>query len=768
MSQRTPLIAGNWKMHKTVAEAEESIAALLPRISTADGVDVGLCAPFTALGPLVDSTRGSRVGVYAQNMHEEDSGAFTGEVSAPMLTELDVHGVVLGHSERRQLFAETDKALARKVPAALAAGLQPILCVGETEAEREAGDTERKLRSQVQEDLSKVDDDRLGDVVIAYEPIWAIGTGHVATPEQAQEAIAFVRALVADRDAAQAERVRHPLRRLGQARERRRADGAARRGRRPGRRGLARGRVAGRDRRRREAMSDGPPQGPGSIPAPSACLIVLDGWGLAEPGPGNAVSLAQTPVFDALWDTYPHTQLTASGPAVGLPEGQMGNSEVGHLNLGAGAVVKQDLTRIDEAVEDGSLSESGVLSAALRDAERVHLIGLVSDGGVHSGWKHIEALIGTAGEAGVPDVVLHAFTDGRDTPPKAGAGYLQTAEAWCAAAGNARVGSVIGRYFAMDRDQRWERTQRAYDLLVAADAPHRAATGHEAVELAYERGETDEFVEPTLVGEEARIRPGDSVIAFNFRPDRMRQITRALADPGFEEIDRRRNPPVERYTTMTEYHEDWDYPVAFSPERPEVTIAKVIADTGAGQLHGAETEKYAHVTYFFNGGEEHLYPGEERVLVPSPRDVPTYDLKPEMSAPELAGEFAATWREHGPRFGVINFANADMVGHTGVIPAAVKAVETVDAALGEVVAAVHESGGVCIVTADHGNADKMLEPDGSPHTAHTLNPVPFIVTSPAVKLDAGGGILADVAPTILALLGIDQPAAMTGRSLARI
>jgi 2,3-bisphosphoglycerate-independent phosphoglycerate mutase len=500
-------------------------------------------------------------------------------------------------------------------------------------------------------------------------------------------------------------------------------------------------------------------------PFPSACLIVLDGWGLAEPGPGNAVSLADTPVFDGLWAKYPHTQLIAGGTAVGLPEGQMGNSEVGHLNLGAGAVVKQDLARIDEAADDGQLQESPVIAEALRDAERVHLIGLVSDGGVHSGWSHIEALIGSAREAGVPDVVVHAFTDGRDTLPSAGEGYLETVEEWCAAAGNARVGSVIGRYFAMDRDQRWDRIQRAYDLMARGEAPHRADTAVQAVKDAYERGETDEFVEPTLVGDEARIRPQDSVIAFNFRPDRMREITRALADPGFDEIERHGDEPVRRYTTMTEYNEDWDFPIAFPPARPELTIAQVIADSGGRQLHAAETEKYAHVTYFFNGGEEHPYAGEERVLVPSPRDVPTYDHKPEMSAPEVAEQFAAAWREQDPRFGVINFANPDMVGHTGVVEAAVKAIETVDAALAVVVDAVHAGGGVCVVTADHGNADYMIEPDGSPNTAHTLNPVPLIVTSEAAQLDGREGILADVAPTLLALLGIDQPKQMTGRSL---
>ncbi|MDX6673459.1 MAG: 2,3-bisphosphoglycerate-independent phosphoglycerate mutase, partial [Solirubrobacteraceae bacterium] len=502
-----------------------------------------------------------------------------------------------------------------------------------------------------------------------------------------------------------------------------------------------------------------------NLPVERACLIVLDGWGLAPPGPGNAVSLADTPVFDELWGAYPHTQLAAGGRAVGLPEGQMGNSEVGHLNLGAGAVVRQDLTRIDQAVADGSLAQNAVLRDAFTGAERVHLIGLVSDGGVHSGLGHLRALLELGAGLGGDDVVVHAFSDGRDTLPESGASHLKTVEDWCARAGNARIGSVVGRYFAMDRDSRWDRIQQAYDLLVHGRAPHRAPTAAEAARASYGRGQTDEFIEPTLVGEEARIRPdADSVFGFNFRPDRMREITRALAEPGFTEIDRGGAEPVARYSTMTEYEEGWPYPVAFPPERPQVTLAGLLAERGLRQLHVAETEKYAHVTYFFNGGEEDPYAGETRELVPSPRDVPTYDHKPEMSATGVAEAFARHWREDAPSFGVVNFANPDMVGHTGVIPAAVRAVETVDGCLAEVVAAVHEGGGACIVTADHGNCDNMLEPDGTPNTAHSLNPVPLIVTVPGLSLREGG-VLADVAPTVLQLLGVDQPEAMTGQSL---
>jgi 2,3-bisphosphoglycerate-independent phosphoglycerate mutase len=507
------------------------------------------------------------------------------------------------------------------------------------------------------------------------------------------------------------------------------------------------------------------------LPVPSVCLVVLDGWGLAEPGPGNAVSLASTPVFDELWREYPHTTLAACGRAVGLPDGQMGNSEVGHLNLGAGAVVRQDLVRIDDAIADGSLAHNETLLRALPAGGRAHLIGLVSDGGVHSSLEHLRALIELARERGVGEAIVHAFTDGRDTLPHAGAGFLAELDA----TPGVRVASVIGRYWAMDRDRRWERTQRAYDLLVHGHAPRRAENGEQAVRDAYERGETDEFIEPTLVGEPATIAADDSVIAFNFRPDRMRQLTRALAERGFGEAGapedlpgwsgRGGAAPVERYTTLTEYEQGWPYPVVFAPERPATTLGAVLARAGVEQLHVAETEKYPHVTYFFNGGDETRLQGERRELVASPRDVPTYDHKPQMSAREAARAFAQAWREDRPAFAIVNFANADMVGHTGVIDAAVQAVQTVDECLGEVVAAVREQGGACVVTADHGNADHMLEPDGSPNTAHSLNPVPLIVTVAGVTLREQGGILADVAPTVLDMLGIAQPGEMTGHTL---
>jgi 2,3-bisphosphoglycerate-independent phosphoglycerate mutase len=499
-------------------------------------------------------------------------------------------------------------------------------------------------------------------------------------------------------------------------------------------------------------------------PVPSLALIILDGWGLAPPGPGNAISLAETPVFDRLWGEFPHTQLSAQGPDVGLPEGQMGNSEVGHLNLGAGAIVKQDLARIDDAVADGSFFDNEVLRAACERARnsprgRLHLLGLVSDGGVHSGWEHLEATIELASQEGVPDVVFHAFTDGRDTLPHGGKGYLEELERWLRAAG--RVATVSGRYYAMDRDTRWERTKLAYDAIVHARGLH-APSALAAITESYERDETDEFVKPTVIGDYDGAAAGDVAIFINFRPDRARQMSRALADPDFNEFPR--NEAILDLTTMTEYRKGWPYPVAFPEQRPKTTLAETIANAGGSQLHVAETEKYAHVTYFFNGGREQELAGEEHCLVESPRDVPTYDHKPEMSAESAAESFITRWGEGDYRFGIINFANPDMVGHTGVIPAAVKAVETVDAQLGKVVDAVTGKGGACIITADHGNCDHMLEPDGSPNTAHSLNPVPLIVTEQGIVL-RGHGILADVAPTALDLLGIDQPVAMTGRSL---
>ncbi|MGN6380424.1 MAG: 2,3-bisphosphoglycerate-independent phosphoglycerate mutase [Gaiellales bacterium] len=490
---------------------------------------------------------------------------------------------------------------------------------------------------------------------------------------------------------------------------------------------------------------------------PLVCLVILDGWGLAPAGPGNAVELASTPVFDHLWARYPHTQLDASGRAVGLPVGQMGNSEVGHTNLGAGRVVRQDLVRIDDDIESGAFADNPVLAEACDRARgsALHLLGLVSDGGVHSHIEHLQALIAMAGERGVEHVHVHAFTDGRDVSPTSGAGFLEQVPG---------VVTVSGRYFAMDRDKRWDRVKRAYDAIVHGQG-ERADDAAAAVRASYEHGVTDEFVEPVVIGDPAagRIRSGDSVIFFNFRPDRAREMTRALIEPDFAEFDRGPDPPLPWYVQMTEYSDAFHVPVAYPPESITDVLAQTLAEAGMDQLHVAETEKYAHVTYFFDGGNEHPNRGESWELVDSPRDVPTYDKKPSMSAEGVARTLCDDLTE-GHRFALINFANPDMVGHTGVIPAAVSAVETVDGCLGRVADRVDELGGVMLVTADHGNAELMLNPDGSPNTAHTTNPVPLIVTRQGVTL-RDGGRLADIAPTVLDMLDVPQPAVMTGRSL---
>jgi 2,3-bisphosphoglycerate-independent phosphoglycerate mutase len=471
---------------------------------------------------------------------------------------------------------------------------------------------------------------------------------------------------------------------------------------------------------------------------PLVVLVILDGWGIAAPGPGNAVELARTPVFDRLWAEYPHAQLAASGEAVGLPPGQMGNSEVGHLTIGSGRVLYQDLMRVDKAIETGSLYENEALRGAFARGSNVHLLGLVSYGGVHSHIDHLRALLTIAPEK----TWIHAFTDGRDVRPESAASDL-------AELPQDRIASVSGRYFAMDRDGRWERTQQAFAAIVGGE-PTTASDPVTYVRDSYAAGLTDEFLEPVHFAGRPAIEPGDTVVFFNFRPDRGRQLSRLLVDAGID------------LTTMTRYSEELDTPIVFGEQQVQNTIAELLAREGATQVHCAETEKYAHVTYFFNGGREEPWPGETRILVPSPREVGTYDEKPEMSAPEVAERFAAEIG-NGHRFGVINFANADMVGHTGVIPAVVRACETVDACLGQVVDAVHAAGGVCLVTADHGNAEQELQDDGTPHTAHTTNPVPLIVTSTAVEVRDGG--LSDLVPTCLGLLGVDTPEEMTGADL---
>ena len=482
---------------------------------------------------------------------------------------------------------------------------------------------------------------------------------------------------------------------------------------------------------------------------PLVALVILDGWGCAPPGPGNAVSLARTPVFDALWERYPHTTLSASGLDVGLPPGQMGNSEVGHLTIGAGRVVYQDLVRINRAIEDGTFFANDALRGAFARARarggRVHLLGLVSYGGVHSHIDHLRALLELARREGMAEwTYVHAFTDGRDVSPTSAANDIREL-----VGEGAHVATVCGRYYAMDRDGRWERTERALAALLEGRGAH-AADAAAAVEASYAAGVTDEFVEPVVLGG-ATIGFEDAVVFFNFRPDRARQLSERLLAAGYE------------LTTMTRYRDDFPCPVAFAEQNVEEAMAEVLSERALPQLHLAETEKYAHVTYFFNGGDEREWPGETRILVPSPRDVATYDEKPEMSAEEVARRFVEE-AANGHRFAIVNFANPDMVGHTGVIPAVVRAVETTDTCLGRVLVAVEALGGVSVVTADHGNAEHMLEPDGQPHTAHTTNPVPLVVTMEDARL-ADGGTLADLVPTCLGLLGIEPPALMTGRDL---
>jgi 2,3-bisphosphoglycerate-independent phosphoglycerate mutase len=487
-------------------------------------------------------------------------------------------------------------------------------------------------------------------------------------------------------------------------------------------------------------------------PFPLVALVVLDGWGCAPPGPGNAVEQADTPVFDALWERYPHTTLRASGEDVGLPAGQMGNSEVGHLTIGAGRVVLQDLMRINEAIASGDLFSNPALTGAFRRAREreavVHLLGLVSYGGVHSHIDHLRALLELAQREGMAErTYVHAFTDGRDvSPTSARSDLAELVEE------GARIATVSGRYYAMDRDRRWERTERALAAITAGDG-ERGDDPVAAVEASYARSVTDEFVEPVVLPL-PRVTEEDAVVHFNFRPDRARQLSQRLLEEGVD------------LTTMTPYRDDFACPVAFEEQVVADTMAEVLARHGVRQLHVAETEKYAHVTYFFNGGREQECVGETRILVPSPRDVATYDEKPEMSAAEVADRFAAEL-PNGYAFAIVNYANPDMVGHTGVIPAVVRAVEATDAALGTTVAAVEALGGVCLVTADHGNAEQQLEADGvSPHTAHTTNPVPLVVTLPGAELEDGGA-LADLVPTCLWLLGLPAAEAMTGSSLVR-
>src|SRR5216117_3523090 len=500
-------------------------------------------------------------------------------------------------------------------------------------------------------------------------------------------------------------------------------------------------------------------------------LIIRDGWGINPAGRdkckenGDATLLASTPLHDKLYQDYPWSKLSASGADVGLPEGQMGNSEVVHLNLGAGRIVYQDLTRINKAIEKGELMRNPVLKQTFAGARghRLHLLGLVSDGGVHSHYLHMIALANAAREAGVMDIFVHAFTDGRDTSPTGGDGFLRTCEKELGKSG-ARIVTVIGRYFAMDRDRRWDRTKKAWDAIVLGRGEFCKSSPSAAVARQYELGKTDEFMPPLIFSQfnEQRVRDGDSVLFFNFRADRARQLSQAFLLKDFDGFDREVWPQV-HFVTLTQYDVTYSSPFIFAPEELAHILGEIVSAAGKSQLRIAETEKYAHVTYFFNGGIEKPFPGEDRKIVPSPK-VATYDLQPEMSAREVTDEVLARMANYD--LIILNFANPDMVGHTGVLDAGIKAVETVDECIGRIVSKLLELDGKCLVTADHGNCEQMRNPDGSPNTAHTSNLVHCIyVAKDAQKFRLRDGILADVAPTLLFLLGLPQPKEMTGHNL---
>ncbi len=504
----------------------------------------------------------------------------------------------------------------------------------------------------------------------------------------------------------------------------------------------------------------------------SLVLVILDGWGINPDAFGNAIAAARKPVWDALWTSWPHAELAASGEAVGLPAGQQGNSEVGHLNIGGGRIVHQPLVKISRAIADGSFFRNRVLCDTVRSARArgrsLHLIGLVSHGGVHSVSKHLFGLLELAKREGVERVHVHAITDGRDEPPTSAAGYVAEAEAEIRRVGVGRIATVSGRYYAMDRDRRWDRLEKAYRAIVEAIAP-RASDAVRFVEDSYARGVTDEFLIPTCIGREeetpAPIEEGDGVIVFNFRPDRIRQLTHALVDARWDHFRRAGPPRALSVATMTEYEKGLPVQVAYPAEELQGCLAAVFAERGLRQFHCAETEKYAHVTYFLNGGRETPFPGEDRVLIPSAR-VATYDLQPGMSAPQITDELIGRLASGTYAFLVANFANADMVGHTGNFAATVAAVEVVDACLGRIARAAGDYGAHLLLTADHGNAEAKIDPgDGSPLTAHTANPVPFLAVSPGVPGLRASGKLGDVAPTLLRLLGIPVPGLMTGDNL---
>lgn len=513
-----------------------------------------------------------------------------------------------------------------------------------------------------------------------------------------------------------------------------------------------------------------------NLPRPKpVVLIILDGFGYNPSDEYNAIAAANTPTWDALWNSCPHTLLHCAGETVGLPDDQMGNSEVGHLHLGAGRLINQDFTAVNKAIRDGSFFENPALVAAAvkaRDSGKaLHIFGLLSPGGVHSHDRQIQAMAELAVKHGVKKVYMHAFLDGRDTPPQSAAGSIKALEAKFAELGNGRIATITGRFYAMDRDNRWDRVEKAYRLIVEGEAEFTAATALEGLEQAYARGETDEFVQATAIapagGQPVHLEDGDSVVFMNFRADRAREITKAINDAEFDGFPRKAVRALGAYVTLTEYHQDFTYPVAFPPVSITHTLGEVLAEKGLTQLRLAETEKYAHVTFFFNGGRDDPFPGESRILIPSPK-VKTYDMQPEMSAREVTDELVNAIEGQAYDVIICNYANGDMVGHTGIMEAAVQAVETLDASLKRVVDALDKVGGELLVTADHGNVEQMVDPEtGVALTQHTTFPVPLVFKGRAgLELEEGGN-LADIAPTLLHLLGIEQPAVMTGRSLLR-
>jgi 2,3-bisphosphoglycerate-independent phosphoglycerate mutase len=501
-------------------------------------------------------------------------------------------------------------------------------------------------------------------------------------------------------------------------------------------------------------------------------LMILDGFGHSDSAESNAIMAANTPTYDHLRATQPNGLISGSGMDVGLPDGQMGNSEVGHMNLGAGRVVYQDFTRVTKAIRDGDFFTNptivGAVDSAVSAEKSVHILGLLSDGGVHSHQEHIAAMVELAAQRGAQHIFLHAFLDGRDTPPRSAQSSIDALEATFAKLGKGRIASLIGRYYAMDRDNRWDRVEQAYHLIVDGQAQYEAASASAGLAESYARNESDEFVKATRIGAQVRIEDGDAVVFMNFRADRARELTRAFVEPGFAEFKRHRVPQLTDFIMLTQYSAGIPTPSAYKPEALTNVLGEYLANNGKTQLRIAETEKYAHVTFFFSGGREELFPGEERILIPSPK-VATYDLQPQMSAPEVTDKIVEAIEEQRYDVIIVNYANGDMVGHTGVFSAAVAAVECLDQCVARVVAALDKVGGEALITADHGNVEQMSDAStGQAHTAHTCEPVPFIYVGKRPATIRPGGVLADVAPTLLTLMGLPVPSEMTGTSIVEL